>query len=340
MTTEAETGWSEVARDPSPFLALRLCSAEWLERSLPALRRAGDDDRDLDVALQALSARLGGGPLPDEVLPDRPALAATTAGRLAATIRFGDAPEGEDARRLAIRRLRIALPWAARALGLPAPDPLYARVGIESLTMGADLGRVDEPSWFERVEEVLIDAYLSTDDPRNQSGKSGDEVDWRWSRELVLDTFEGDGSLLDVGCANGYFMESIDRWARERGRVVEPYGLEISARMAALARTRLPRWADRIWVGNALDWKPPRRFDVVHTGLDYVLPDRRRRLVRHLLDHAVAPGGRVVIRAERAVAGVATPADQLQALGLVISGTAQAVHPRSGQLRVTAWISR
>jgi SAM-dependent methyltransferase len=156
----------------------------------------------------------------------------------------------------------------------------------------------------------------------------------------VLDAFDGDGSLLDVGCANGYFMESIHRWAAERGRVVEPYGLEISTRMAALARSRLPQWADRIWVGNALHWKPPRRFDVVHTGLDYVLPDRRRRLVRHLLRHAVAPGGRVVIRAERAVPGVASPADQLQALGLSISGTLEAVHPYSGERRVTAWIGR
>jgi hypothetical protein len=79
---------------------------------------------------------------------------------------------------------------------------------------------------------------------------------------------------------------------------------------------------------------------VVHTGLDYVLPNRRRRLVRHLLDHAVAPGGRVVIRAERVVPGVPTAAEQLQALGLAISGTVQAVHPRSGQRRVTAWICR
>jgi hypothetical protein len=56
---------------------------------------------------------------------------------------------------------------------------------------------------------------------------------------------------------------------------------------------------------------------------------RRRRIVR-----------RIVVRAERAVAGVATPAEQLHALGLSVSGTVEAVHPRSGARRVTAWIGR
>ena len=60
-------------------------------------------------------------------------------------------------------------------------------------------------------------------------------------------------------------MESMAAWAG-----VEPYGLEISPELAELARRRLPQWADRIWVGNAPTWTPPRRFDVVRTGLDYV----------------------------------------------------------------------
>jgi hypothetical protein len=30
------SGWSAVARDPAPFLALRLCSADWLARRVTA----------------------------------------------------------------------------------------------------------------------------------------------------------------------------------------------------------------------------------------------------------------------------------------------------------------
>ena len=90
-------------------------------------------------------------------------------------------------------------------------------------------------------------------------------------------------------------MESLAAWAAEDGRVVEPYGVEISARLADLARARLPHWADRIWTGNAMTWVPPRRFDVVRTGLDYVPPRRRAEFVERLLDEVVAPGGRLVV---------------------------------------------
>ena len=67
----------------------------------------------------------------------------------------------------------------------------------------------------------------------------------------------------------------------------------------ALARQRLPEWADRIWVGNVMEWTPPRRFDVVHTGIDYVPRDRRRDLLKRVLRDLVEPGGRIVLRANR-----------------------------------------
>ena len=70
---------------------------------------------------------------------------------------------------------------------------------------------------------------------------------------------------------------------RRRWAGAEPSGLDISPELAEFARRRLPHWADRIWVGNALEWEPPRRFDVVRTGLDYVPPRPRRELVEHLL---------------------------------------------------------
>ena len=85
------------------------------------------------------------------------------------------------------------------------------------------------------------------------------------------------------------------------GLVVEPYGVEISAGLADLARQRLPHWADRIWTGNAMTWEPPRRFDVVRTGLDYVPPRRRREFVERCSASSCArrpPGRRGLQRGE------------------------------------------
>lgn len=98
-----------------------------------------------------------------------------------------------------------------------------------------------------------------------------------------------------MGCANGHLMECVERWARRRGFAIEAHGLDIAPELAALARTRLPRWAERIHVGDVSTWAPDRRFDFVRTGLEYVPERRRRELVERLLGAVVAPGGRLVI---------------------------------------------
>ncbi|HUF02118.1 MAG TPA: class I SAM-dependent methyltransferase [Gaiellaceae bacterium] len=108
------------------------------------------------------------------------------------------------------------------------------------------------------------------------------------ARSIVDRGSRGPGqTFLDVGGANGLLMESMADWAG-----VEPYGLEISPELAEVARRRLPRWADRIWVGNAAEWQPPHRFDVVRSSLDCVPPARRRALEREVAGWGFAIAGR------------------------------------------------
>ena len=187
---------------------------------------------------------------------------------------------------------------------------------------------------------MIADLYLASADPRAQSGKSGDEAEWRWSRELALDALPDGGSLLDIGCANGYFMESAARWGEERGVSIEPYGLEISWRLAALARHRLPAWADRIWVGNAWDWQAPRRFDLVHTGIDYVPRERQHAYLSRLLREFLTVKGELVIRAERVSGAEPDPVEIVRSLGFPIQRVLERQHPTSGALRRTATLMR
>jgi SAM-dependent methyltransferase len=371
---ERLAGWPEVAREPAPFLALGLCSSEWLKHGLPALLEAqaavvleGDDlvhqdvrsdnlcllsDRvvfidwneprrgnaDFDRVALAVSTRLEGGPLPDELIPNAGPWAALFSGIFACRAGLAAIPDAPRVRKFQLRQLRITLPWAARTLGLPLPDLPWGRDGYERIESAYRSGQIDQSTWHSETEEVIGDAYLSSADLRAQSGKGGDEVEWRWSRELVLDALPEGGSLLDVGCANGYLMESFRRWGDERGVEVEPYGVDISWRMAALARRRLPHWAERIWVGNAIEWTPPRRFDLVHTGIDYVPFDRRRDFIERLLRELVEPGGRLVLRAER-VTDAPDLVAQVRALGLDVGGVLERVHPTWGLIRRTVWLS-
>jgi SAM-dependent methyltransferase len=137
--------------------------------------------------------------------------------------------------------------------------------------------------------------YLAGANPREQSGFGRDERDWERFRRPIVAAIDADGSFLDIGCANGLLMESVVAWAREDGHVVEPYGLDISEKLADLARRRLPQWRERILVGNALCWEPPARFDFVRTELVYVPDTLRRQYTERLLDRVVAPGGRLIL---------------------------------------------
>lgn len=150
--------WAHLAADREPFLALGLCSPEWLERALPVLL---DADRTaklegtslvhfdvrsdnlcfvgervvlvdwswaaignprLDVAAWLPSLAAEGGPAPETVLPAEGELAALMAGFWAYRAGQPDPWPGSRVRTIQRRVLGVALPWAVRALGLPPLD--------------------------------------------------------------------------------------------------------------------------------------------------------------------------------------------------------------------------
>ena len=261
------------------------------------------------------------------------------AGFFATRAGLPDIPDAPFVRSFQHRQLRIALPWAARVLGLPPPDGDWCRHVFAATDHALHAGEIDPTTWHARREQALTDAYLTTDDPHRGSGKSGDATDWRWSRELVLNAVSGTSAhILDVGSANGHLMDSLERWGAERGLAITAHGVEISERLAALSRRRLPHLAPRIHLGNVLTWMPPRRYDVVHTGLDYVPEPTRRELVQRIRADFLTAGGRLVLRAERVGGREHDPSAALRACGLEPSGTLQAIHPRTGAVRRTAWI--
>jgi len=155
---EHESRWQAVAADPSPLLALGLCSREWLERALPALQGAEGrvpqsgaglvhydvwagnlcfaergavlvdwaeahiGNPRIDVAFALLSLRVEGASPP--AVDDEQALAAYVTGALAT-----DAPKplpewanpGSTLREDQRADLAVALHWTAQQLGLPPP---------------------------------------------------------------------------------------------------------------------------------------------------------------------------------------------------------------------------
>lgn len=152
-------GWAEVAREPGALLRLGLCSAEWLERNRRDLQAAAEaaplageallhfDVRSknlcfrangpavlvdwnwasignpwIDVATWLPSLQAEGGPAPEDAAPGvPPELAALVAGFFCAHAARPAPATAPHVRGLQLRQARTALPWAARALGLPEP---------------------------------------------------------------------------------------------------------------------------------------------------------------------------------------------------------------------------
>jgi len=201
---------------------------------------------------------------------------------------------------------------------------------------------MDDETYYADNLRTLQTAYLRGVTVQEGSGFGGDERAWRLARHHVSAGVPAPGSFLDVGCANGLLMESIAAWCGERGITIEPYGLDLAPQLAELARSRLPHWADRIWTGNAINWRPPDglRFDYVHLLLDCVPAARRGELVRHHLRCTARPGGRLLISDYGAnpAAGMPTPAQALAALGFAVAGQSSGAELPDRPPAPTAWI--
>ncbi|MDI6740610.1 MAG: class I SAM-dependent methyltransferase [Candidatus Edwardsbacteria bacterium] len=150
-------------------------------------------------------------------------------------------------------------------------------------------------NWLIEKVQYLERSYLAYDEPWRQSGFSGPEDRWDACRKPVAECMDKAGAFLDIGCANGYLLESVMHWKKEAGIEIAPYGLDAGGKLVALARQRLPQFADNFFAGNAWDWEPPRMFDFVRTELVYVPPVLRKRYITRLLQEFVVSGGRLLV---------------------------------------------
>jgi len=179
----------------------------------------------------------------------------------------------------------------------PKSTPQDLNAYCDELSAALAAGVISEEQWYDERRKATAIAYLSRDNPRAQSGHGGDEARWRYTRVLmILEALHRDGTFLDVGCANGYLIECLEKWVDGSGLAVEFYGVDISEGLIDLARRRTPHRSDRFFVANAVTWTPERRFDVVHAHeISYAPRHRERQFLEHLLDDYLKPGGRLIV---------------------------------------------
>ena len=205
----------------------------------------------------------------------------------------------------------------------------------------------EDREYYRRTIELLEESYLAANargDVAGGSGSGGGLARWDKKRRVLTRAFDHDGTWLDVGCANGLLMETVAWWTAEAGLRIEPYGLDLSARIAEAARRRLPHWADRIWTGNVMTWEPPMSFDYVTVLADSVPAEARRDLIERLIAKFLNPSGRLIFsiympRPPEAPAETPPASDALRRFGYRVEGEAEA--RIDGELKVsTAWLDK
>jgi hypothetical protein len=112
-------------------------------------------------------------------------------------------------------------------------------------------------------------------------------------RRPIADAIEKSGSVLDIGCANGYLLESLQKWLEPKGIMIEPHGLDVSAALLEEAKRRVPDGA--FYHANVWGWKAPRKYDYVLTELVYVPEEYQQFYLGGLLREAIAESGRLVV---------------------------------------------
>ena len=194
------------------------------------------------------------------------------------------------------------------------------------------------PAAFLHDLEALESAYLSTNDPIRQSGFGGGAERWRAERSPLLDAVDEDGTLLDVGCANGFLLECLVGWAAQRGIRLTPYGVDAGQRLIRLARERLWRYRSNFYVANAWGWKPPRRFRYVYALYDSVPGEYLVEYVQRLTSGMVDAGGRFILGAYGSRSRRVEPFNVvafLEAAGYDVAGSSSAGEPPISRF---AWV--
>ncbi|MEZ4736860.1 MAG: class I SAM-dependent methyltransferase [Caldilineaceae bacterium] len=204
---------------------------------------------------------------------------------------------------------------------------------VAAINQALATGQIDEDGWHAAMAALIKPAYLAADNPYAQAGHGGNAITWEAARSFIADALHRNGTFLDVGCASGILMESVQRWGAAKNLQIEPYGLDIVPELVQLAQRRLPHWADRLYIGNIRTWRPwQERFDFVLVRPEYAPVNRRADLVAHVLHHVLKPDGRLIVFVGNEEAEERRVEASLTDQGFTVHGRVEVPHPEDSRL--------
>ena len=124
--------------------------------------------------------------------------------------------------------------------------------------------------------------------------------DWHRQRRFLADEIDAGGTILDLGCANGFLLRCLQKWS---GQPLIPYGIDIDPLVIATCHRLFPHCPDHF---RCLDLRHfgghtaagfPACYDYVFWNMPNRWPCSAKRQQLERLAPLVAPGGKLLIAA-------------------------------------------
>ena len=123
---------------------------------------------------------------------------------------------------------------------------------------------------FPNFKALIEGSHVTGGDPQ------GLLEHWTQNRKPICSAIEKPGTLLDIGCANGFLLACLQLWSAHQ---ITPYGIDVDASSLAMARDLLPEYASHFAscslekLSERSELGLPTRFDYVYwnvwDGLDF-----------------------------------------------------------------------
>lgn len=137
------------------------------------------------------------------------------------------------------------------------------------------------------AKKVIEDSYFSSSDPVKN---------WEEARKLISIPIDESGSILDIGCANGFLLRSLEYWSQKE---LNSYGIDTEAKNIENAKDIFPNAKDHFLHMSFIDLIKnypsifPEKFDYILWAV-WVNFNIKKDHIEFLLKH-LTEGGKLVL---------------------------------------------
>lgn len=139
----------------------------------------------------------------------------------------------------------------------------------------------------QRAKELISGSYLSSDHPVEA---------WERGRCFIASTINHDGTILDIGCANGFLLKSLQAWC---SYTLDPYGIDANDDDISKAKELFPDLTDHFITAQLhifLKNYPshfPQKFDFIYWAV-WTNYDLTKEEIHEVLTH-INENGRLIL---------------------------------------------